>query len=133
MNLPKIQTLKSQKSLNFAFPQKKKNFDSIKNIIDNNESDTKKKSSIKKTTTINIYNNKINNINNIILHDKDVKNDFKGKDSSIYNKQEDESYFSKTKNNIYITETQNNTEDLNAKTSSEVNNKYKNKKLKINL
>ena len=133
MNLPKIKTLKSQKSLNLGLPQKKKNFDSIKNIIDKNEINTKKKSSIKKTTTINIYNNKINNINNIILHDKDVKNDFQGKDSSIYNKQEDESYLSKTKNNIYITETQNNTEDLNAKTSSEVNNKYKNKKLKINL
>ena len=133
MNLPKIKTLKSQKSLNLGLPQKKKNFDSIKNIIDKNEINTKKKSSIKKTTTINIYNNKINNINNIILHDKDVKNDFEGKDGSIYNKQEDESYFSKTKNNIYITETQNNTEDLNAKTSSEVNNKYKNKKLKINL
>ena len=142
MNLPKIQTLKSQKSLNFAFPQKKKNFDSIKNIIDNNESDTKKKSSIKKTTTINIYNNKINNINNIILQDKEVKNDFQGKDGSIYNKQEDESYMSRTKNNIYIdqpfskeekTETQNNIEDFNAKTSSESNNKYNNKKLKINL
>ena len=142
MNLPKIQTLKSTKSLNLAFPQKKKNFDSIKNIIDKNEINTQKKSSIKKTTTINIYNNKINNINNIILHDKDVKNDFQGKDSSIYNKQEDESYLSKTKNNIYIdqpfskeekTETQNNTEDLNAKTSSEENNKYNNKKLKINL
>ena len=133
MNLPKIKTLKSQKSLNLGLPQKKKNFDSIKNIIDKNEINTKKKSSIKKTTTINIYNNKINNINNIILHDKDVKNDFEGKDGSIYNKQEDESYFSKTKNNIYITETQNNTDDLNAKTSSEVNNKYKNKKLKINL
>ena len=89
-NINEINNLGSQKNFSFKLEKKKRQTNPLKSIFNKSEKITKKELP-KKTTTINIYNNKINNINNIILNDKNVKKHIK---------KDDESQFSKSSNNI---------------------------------
>ena len=82
LNLPSIKSDDIQKSLNIKTERKERPVIPISKLF----SKTKKnmKEEIKKTTTINIYNNKINNINNIILNEK----------NQIYDNKREENNFS---------------------------------------
>ena len=136
-----LQNENSHKSFNFNVEKKKKNYNQLKSIFVKNENKTNKELPLKKTTTINIYNNKINNINNIILNEKNVKNDIERKDNSIYNDQK-QIDISRTTNTIIIdkdrtdeekTENHNYKEDISVKTSSEENNKYTKRKSNLGV
>ena len=104
LNLPKIQNMNLQKSLNLKTERTKRPVNALNSILDKNAKNTKEKLPLKKTTTINIYNNKINNINNIILNDKNKLEDKENHNKYNSNKNEEsESLKSsnyETRNNI---------------------------------
>ena len=85
--LPIIKNDNTHKSLNLKMEKKKKQHIPLINKYEKNSRNKKGDTSSKKTTTINIYNNKINNINNIILNDKKIKNKINEKKNS--NKEEE--------------------------------------------
>ena len=96
LDLPSINRENSKKSINFN--KIGKNPNPTKSLFTKSENSLKQEIPIKKTT-INIYNNKINNINNIILNNKNIKNKFGEKKNEINNnnnsnneKKENESY-----------------------------------------
>ena len=81
LNLPIIKNDDIQKTFNIKTERKSRNVFPISNFFAKTQKSIEKE--IKKTTTINIYNNKINNINNIILNEK----------NKIYNNKREENEF----------------------------------------
>ena len=102
--MPKIQNINLQKSLYLKTERTKRPLNPLNSILDKNAKNTKEKLPLKKTTTINIYNNKINNINNIILNNKNKLEDKENHNKYNSNKtEESESLKSsnyETRNNI---------------------------------
>ena len=138
LDLPNINTDRinsnSQKNFSFKIEKKKRQVHPLKSLFD--KSDKKiKKALPKKTTTINIYNNKINNINNIIVNDKNVKKHIKKDDESQLSKSSNiiNSFnINKTHNKESKKEKMTYKEDLNLKLISSNETKYSNDKNKIN-
>ena len=83
LNLPSIKNDEMQKTLNLKTEIKPRPVIPISKVL-KNKKNLKEEIPMKKTTTINIYNNKINNINNIILNEK----------NQIYDNKREESEFS---------------------------------------
>ena len=73
-------------NLNLKTEKNRKSLLPLNHLYEKNLLSKKGKISPKKTTTINIYNNKINNINNIILNDKKIK---KSEENKSSNKEEE--------------------------------------------
>ncbi len=69
-------------NLNLKTDRNRKSLLPLNHLYEKNVRSKKGKISPKKTTTINIYNNKINNINNIILNDKKIKEREENKSSN---------------------------------------------------
>jgi len=82
LNLPSIKSDDMQKSMNIKTERKSRNVIPISKFFSKTEKNMKEE--MKKATTINIYNNKINNINNIILNEK----------NQIYDNKREENDFS---------------------------------------
>jgi hypothetical protein len=87
LQLPKIKKDNIPKNINLKTERNRKSLLPLSHIYEKNFRGKKGDISPKKTTTINIYNNKINNINNIILNDKKIKNHEKENKNS--NKEEE--------------------------------------------
>jgi hypothetical protein len=83
LNLPSIKSDDKKKSINLKTKKKPGPIIPKSKHVSKNKKKMKEKIPMKKTTTINIYNNKINNINNIILNEKNQIYDNKGEESEF--------------------------------------------------
>ena len=83
LNLPSIKSDDMQKSENLKTERKPKPIMPKSKNASKTKKKMKKEIPMKKTTTINIYNNKINNINNIILNEKNQIYESKGEESEF--------------------------------------------------
>ena len=98
LNLPSIKSDDAKKSLNLKTERKPRPIMLKSKLASKNKNKMKEKIPMKKTTTINIYNNKINNINNIILNEKNQIYDDKGEESEFSSILSDSDYL-KNKSN----------------------------------
>ena len=83
LNLPSIKVDDMKKSIYLKTEKKPRPVIPNSKLVSRNKKKMKEKMPMKKTTTINIYNNKINNINNIILNEKNKIYDSKGEESEF--------------------------------------------------
>ena len=83
LNLPSIKSDDMKKSINLKTERNSRPVIPNSKLVSKNKKKMKDEIPMKKTTTINIYNNKINNINNIILNEKNQIYDNKGEESEF--------------------------------------------------
>ena len=83
LNLPSIKSDDMKKNINLKTERNSRPVISKSKLVSKTKKKMKDQIPMKKTTTINIYNNKINNINNIILNEKNQLYDNKGEESEF--------------------------------------------------
>ena len=124
LNLPSIKSEDMQKYLNIKTERKSRPTFPISKLFSKTKKNMKEEISMKKTTTINIYNNKINNINNIILNEK----------NQIYNNKREENEFSSILFDTDKLDKKSNKRNKKEQNLCESKKNYNNKdKIKVNL